>query len=813
MPLVESILTVWSTAVGTGSALKDLRDFLRETVKIEELFTQVVEDTFKQHLPRLRSLCLHGEPTFDANQFLSAIRTKELNTQRAADLQSELLPVLQAAVSAPTAMYDQSEFQPIYLSVLNSAVRGMWKKIAVSAPLAHQVLLTQSGTILNHQIDLETTLGHGLAEVKNNLHRHGTTIQALAAEIKSLADYSQSVWQQVYDRLLDSAPPPVHTIDQKPYLNPFLLAKAEDFNHNYDKLARLFQDSPEWSSIQRRTENVFIEGGRGTGKSMILRRLTAQASVAARRLQNRTVTLDDLTEDYFGVYVKLTRGYYEQFQEDEGVQAQTAQLLAQHELNVEIFDAFVETLRWLLRERVLLSLLHHTESLTQDLAALFDHSPAVHSLEELQGVTVRFEQNQILSYYRKRAFREAAEYAGSARPTVSFLRALSQVFRSRLFPDREVRLFLLIDEFESLLREQQVALNTVMKMRLPDVSFKIAVRRSGRKTSDTFTPGDPIQSPRDYGVVPLDYDVSCPHYSNLLEGIAVKRLQDAGYPGEKGIKAYLPGRTSSEEVNAADLQLELEALWRSGRRKAAGMDKEFVEKYTTAAVYRTLGRSGKRKEFSGFDQYVTLSSGVVSHFIELCKYAFYFALSDGLRLDQQAAIPFYLQTDAAYAVSQRLLESVEGNVPVVGSALATLVTDLGSVLRARLLKHPSEPEANRIVVVDFDSLSQEENRSLAQVIDAGVVWSVFHLEPVGEAYLPKSGARPPQAELIVNRIYCPALGISARARWRVQIRAAALRKLVDPHLRDVTYRKLMRTIGSNEALDPRQGTLFTVENS
>lgn len=62
-------------------------------------------------------------------------------------------------------------------------------------------------------------------------------------------------------------------------------------------------------------------------------------------------TFENLKEDYFGIYVKLTRGYYEQFTAVDKIPQAVGELLAQHELNIEVADAFVEALRWLLRER------------------------------------------------------------------------------------------------------------------------------------------------------------------------------------------------------------------------------------------------------------------------------------------------------------------------------------------------------------------------------------------------------------------------------------------------------------------------------
>jgi hypothetical protein len=336
-----------------------------------------------------------------------------------------------------------------------------------------------------------------------------------------------------------------------------------------------------------------------------------------------------------------------------------------------------------------------------------------------------------------------------------------------------------------------------MKMRLPDLSTKIAVRKSGRKTADTFTQGDPIQQPRDYTEVHLDYDVNQQAYKTLLQGIATKRLIGANYTTTE-IESYLPRQNPHEEVSAEMLKQELNKLWQIGNRRNEHINEEFRQKYTPAATYSILAQNHQRKSHSGFEQYALLSSGIISNFIELCKYTFYFALSEGLPLHTTPAIPPYLQTEAIYRVSRRLFSTIDGNVPVVGSILARMLSDLGAILRSRLLHHPSEPEANRLEVVDYGNLSEDGNKRLAQVIDEAIVWSVFHIKVPGESFRPKNAARPPSAELIINRIYCPSLGISPRARWRVRIQSSDLKGLIDPNLHDATYRRLMRSLGADK---------------
>jgi Cdc6-like AAA superfamily ATPase len=788
MGFIQAMLSFWSTVVGSASGLKDLKNFLSGRAKLEVEISKMVDGVFKQQMPRLQHLCPDGEPVFNQSEFTERLRNERFTIKQTSDLASVLIPHLIACTSTPGATCSEEDFTPIFHSILDNAMRGMWRRISNLPSISSEILLANSEEIHGEIKASQSDAGKRFNEIDQR-------ITNLDESIKALADFAEAAWSQVYDKLLDSAPPPVHTIDSEEYQNPFAEVRAEDFNHNFHKLAKLFHSSLEWETIQSRTDNVFIEGGRGTGKSMLLRRLTAQASIAAIRLKESRATYEDLHIDYFGVYVKLTRGYYDRFNSIDIMEKSASFLLAQHELNIEIMDSFVATIEWLIKENAFLSIQSILPRLSRELGSLLSTETNHQSLHDLKN-TIRFEQDQINEYYRRRAFGSAADYRGAAVESVTFLRRLSETFRHWLFPNREIRLFVLLDEFESLLEIQQVALNTVIKMRLPDLTLKFAVRKNGRKTYNTFTPGDPIQEPRDYTIVRFDYDINSKHYAQLLKGIASKRLEASNYP-INDIDKYLVESHTNKEASKEDIDLEISKIWDSGNRRNIKINEEFKEKYRMAAIYRILHKGQRRKSFSGFENYVILSSGIVSNFIELCKYAFYFALSDQLPLRNIPQIPSYNQTEAVYRVSQRLLNTIQSNVPVYGSVLYRLVVDLGTILNNRLINHPSEPEANRLTVDDWVEIPKPDFSVLDNVIKEAVTWSVFHMEPEPEAYRPRNYLRAARPEIIINRIYSPALRISPRARWRINISLKDIKDLIseDSKIRQAAFEKLTTNIG------------------
>ena len=99
------------------------------------------------------------------------------------------------------------------------------------------------------------------------------------------------------------------------------------------------------------------------------------------------------------------------------------------------------------------------------------------------------------------------------------IRSISDLARCRVF---------LLLECENLAEFQHKVVNTLAKLRPLSLSLKVAMRALGVK-SVVDLQGEPIQRPRDYHVVELDYDPSDAGYRRLLFDIASKRLEEEGF--------------------------------------------------------------------------------------------------------------------------------------------------------------------------------------------------------------------------------------------------------------------------------------------
>ena len=96
------------------------------------------------------------------------------------------------------------------------------------------------------------------------------------------------------------------------WVNPFSVDRVEDWRveerpENYIKIATLFSPPDFMNKLEDPaiTKAIFIIGGRGCGKSHILRRMAIQSEIEALEAKsNRKLRVADFEKEYFGVYIK-----------------------------------------------------------------------------------------------------------------------------------------------------------------------------------------------------------------------------------------------------------------------------------------------------------------------------------------------------------------------------------------------------------------------------------------------------------------------------------------------------------------------------
>jgi hypothetical protein len=354
------------------------------------------------------------------------------------------------------------------------------------------------------------------------------------------------------------------------------------------------------------------------------------------------------------------------------------------------------------------------------------------------------------------------------------------------------RIFFLLDEYENLAEFQQRVVNTLAKLRPLSMSLKVATRALGVK-SVVDLQGEPIQRPRDYHVVELDYKPNDARYRELLYDIASKRLEAEGFSTTDVGELLSPSpkyHPSNEDAVLAALAC---LLAENGTRfdeldRAARNEK--LHHWSVALVFRLCKDRRQPFTYAGFDDFADLSSGIISSFLEFCKLSFYLAQADGVDVRSGEPIPWDTQNEAVYSASRAYFDYIERNIPETGATISRILLDLADVFREKLLNHGSEPESARINVKDPALLDSEEYRQLGHVLDDAVRWSVFHAVGQANAYFPKHKTDVRSDDYLLNRVLAPILRISPRARWRCGFAAADLAGLAAHATRSTTRNEL-----------------------
>jgi hypothetical protein len=617
--------------------------------------------------------------------------------------------------------------------------------------------------------------------------------------------------------------------------NPFRRLRAEFFEDSPKLLARTFAP-PDASKVGALEDKMpcFLEGSRGTGKSMLLLSLRARNYLARFPVSVQPIAV-------FGAYLKLTRGALcnaglpTSANTDPKFGAETNDYpvvdISAQEIYLSILESLVSELDYCIEQHVLACDRSVESRLAGSLGRrLFPDS----TLTFVRLSDVRDElgiaHEHISDFIRKRFIYGEKPNVPFTHFGIKLLGNCLRIIRQEIPLLTNTLFAILFDEYENLFPFQQRVVNGLVKLAAPELTVKIAKKLGTFDTASTVT-GQDLQEIHDYTRIPLVYDVNDAHelkaYQNLLETFVRNTLRSES-SGTASLAALLPS-FQTLEVQAADLREEVARLCKVTPADFESWDSEKqmakITYYGEAATYRCLYGSKKRrqeKRFAGKDDLTQLSSGIIRYFQEFLGVAYHLAFSAGAVQGSQLQIAPEFQSRAVHIVSRHNVATLSRNVEAYGEVLKYLLLDLGDGLRHRLLHHSSEPEAARLTVTDPEQLALPGMADLKRVLSVGVREGVFQSKEGLPAFRPKHDSDPQPVEINICRLFAPALQISPRLRWRTPITCDELRSLIDPQSRGETLGVLKRGWANgrkrsqqkrDQAKPDRTRLLFTYEEA
>ena len=550
--------------------------------------------------------------------------------------------------------------------------------------------------------------------------------------------------------------------------NPFRRVRAEHFE-NIRTLARSYSE-PEAARYERivETKPVILEGGRGSGKTMALKSMLPQALVSRLGRQ----TLADPNLPYFGVYLRLVPGSFatQEHTVEEIVGTNRCVRLFLSETILKLTHALVEELQYCAEASVVQATSGQERQLVSEIVQTIRPSMSIEpqptTLDDLKVLLSR-ELRFIVEYVNRRIFGENRDYEGVFL-SIEDLRNICRSSITTYLTKSGTTIYFLLDEFENLLPFQKIVANSILKAsEAGHYTVKVATKKAVLTTSETLE-GQEIEEPHDYSSVDVDYNLSDDqerrYYKQLLMAICSRILSHEGF-NETEIGTLLESPLEWDGLKQEDLDKELAMVF--GCRHLTAEDRH---RLGNAAVFRVLHREGRRrKQYVGFDDLVTLSSGIIRLFLELAGLSCHFAVQEGVDVKAGQPIGRGHQTNAAYALSDYYLTTIKNNVAAVGPQIQQLVIDLGDIFRAKLLKHGSEPEGSRLALHDPHRLEEPAYKDANTILTEGIVHSIFQNPTRRRGMRPKHLTDVQPQEYILNRVYSPSLAISPRSRWRTRI--------------------------------------------
>lgn len=490
-----------------------------------------------------------------------------------------------------------------------------------------------------------------------------------------------------------------------------------------------------------------LEGGRGTGKTTVLRGLSYHGQYA---LHEKDMSKFDKSE-YIGIYHRIDTNHVRAFT-GGGLTDEKWMKIFAHYFNLIICREVLLFINWHhqlapadhpmnLHACKLIAKSMHIGIECTDLTSLIDAVDV--AMYEFQSKVNNIGDCSILSL----------SMAGDPIKIVTEQALSLQQFTGKMF-------FILLDEYENYTDYQQQIVNSLIKHSTDKYTFKIGVRELGWRIKHTLNPAELLHDPADYVLINIERKLtSDDDFEKFAKDVCQQRI--------KQLFTYEDGRDEYDIENAlGNLTIEEEAelldvtrteYWKSiqyldSKRKAILDDlpklyifflsywarwhvktlEQVIDEYIDSPaswntryenykysmlfkIRKGRGTSGIQKYFSGWSTYTKLASGNIRCLIELVYRAYEKHLTKHNEIGKK--VSFENQTKAAEDVGKKNLMELEG-LWKNGAQLTRLLLGMGRIFQV-LARYEGKqsPEVNQFDIENSESLSDE----CKELLDAAVM--------------------------------------------------------------------------------------------
>ena len=468
---------------------------------------------------------------------------------------------------------------------------------------------------------------------------------------------------------------------------------------------RLFElfSAPSYFPQMTTSRPCMLVGGRGTGKTTVLRGLSYQGQFELEKRNPQGVP----AWPYYGLYSRVDTNKVGAFKGPELSESQWRRHFG-HYVNLLMCVQVLRFLSWFQETTQLPTDLHEDE--LQIVATAFN-LPAPNSNEHLLQLLQR-SLTEFEAHINNVADSASRSLSMQGAPIGLLIEAVrrQEIFADKLF-------FFLIDEYENLEDYQQRLMNTLIKHSGELYSFKICVRELGWRVHNTLAENEYLVSPADYIRIDITEVLQGAQFEEFSHKVCQDRLTalaEGNHTVVAEIRDLLPSISEEEEARLLGIEDHNREILRELREIAPTeiverlspmeiclleywskscnqpLSEVFEDFQQNTGAWRTRlnnyrhvllftlrrGRSGIRKYYAGWDTFILLSGGNIRFLLQLVETSLARHLREGHGLHQPLSPD--LQTYAAQAIGRANLTELEG-MSVRGAQLTKFLLGLGRV--------------------------------------------------------------------------------------------------------------------------------------
>jgi len=571
---------------------------------------------------------------------------------------------------------------------------------------------------------------------------------------------------------------------------------------------------PEYFSELETNRPCALIGGRGTGKTTVLRGLSYEGRYLI--CEGASSSLKDWP--YYGIYYRVDTNRVSAFGGSGLSDSDWARYFA-HYFNLIICFELLQFVRWfevhsgtpiVVPERLIGKFAASLNIQADDsLAKLLDSV-------ELSLTKFEASINNIYDDPPKGLSMQGA-------PIDALCEALTEneFFKGKQF-------FLIIDEYENFYDYQQRVVNTVIKHVKPSYTFKIGVRELGWRVRATLNENEHLHHPADYSRIDIGQEFSTDRFKKFASRVCNSRLRSILGDEEipvSSVESMLPALAEEDEaillgvetrIHKIRTQLEgqcppadlvffdalsplqkyLIGYWSESQgdpldRLLADMQtnperwRDRYNNYAYASLFSIRsGKRGIRKYYSGWDVFCLVANGNIRFLMELVHQSLLAHFDANGRVGHE--ITPDCQTRAAQVVGQKYLAELEG-ASVDGAKLVKLLLGLGRIFEV-LAADPAghTPEVNQFYLADDSSIdklddsawSDDESISPERLLRSAIMHLALIRFPGTKKLSEKDTA---EFDYMVHPIFAPMFCFSHRRKRKLKLTGRQLVGLITSH--------------------------------